>query len=493
MIDEQHIVVAIVGAGFAGIGAAIRLAREGRHSFVLLERSDRVGGTWRDNTYPGAACDIPSHLYSFSFLPNPDWSGTFAAGDEIQAYLEGAVAGEGLATHTRLGTDVTDATWDEASGCWRLTLSSASGISTMTADAVLLACGRLSEPELPDVDGIETFRGAHFHSARWDHSVPLDGARVAIVGTGASAVQLLPHVAERAGSVTLFQRSAAWVLPRDERPYTAAERGLFAKDPGEIARLRSDLFWRGEELFASRSGDDTARAALQSRALAHLEAQVADPELRAVLTPDYEIGCKRAVFSSTYFPALTRQNVTVEPSALGRIEGSVLTAASGRTVEADVVIFATGFASTRQPYAERIHGAGGESLAEHWGAGMTSFASTLVHGFPNLFVVNGPNGGLGHNSAVYMIEAQIDFILDILGGSASALVAADAETAYTAELDAASAETVWLQGGCRSWYVDDRSDRLTLLWPGFAHEFRARLQRATRELTPTLQRDRTPI
>ena len=490
----EHVDVAIVGAGFAGIGTAIRLAREGGRSFALLERGERVGGTWRDNTYPGAACDIPSHLYSFSFLPHARWSRTFATGDEIQAYLEDAVENEGLAPHTRLRTDVTDASWDETAGCWRLILATARGVAHLSADALVLACGRLSEPALPDVAGIDTFPGAHFHSARWDHSVPLDDARVAIVGTGASAVQLLPHVAEHAGAVTLFQRSAAWVLPRDERPYTAAEQALFAKDPGEIARLRSDLFWRGEELFAARSGDATARASLQRRALAHLESQVADPHLREILTPDYEIGCKRAVFSSTYFPALTRPHVTVEPTALARIDGRTLTAASGRTVEADVVVFATGFASTRQPYADRVHGVGGESLAVHWATGMTSFASTLVHGFPNLFVVNGPNGGLGHNSAVYMIEAQIDFILDLLDAGGIAHVTADAEAAYTAELDAASAETVWLQGGCRSWYIDDRSARLTLLWPGFAHEFRARLQRALHELPlPLPQRDRTPI
>lgn len=476
----SHVRVAIIGAGFAGIGAAIALRDSGERDFLILERAESVGGTWRDNRYPGVACDVPSHLYSYSFLPNPDWSGVFASGGEIHEYLESAVHTEGLEEHLRLNTAMTGLDWDDEWAVWRVATSAGS----YTADAVILAAGRLTEPRIPELPGIETFRGELFHSARWRDDVELAGKRVAVIGTGASAVQLVPRLAdavragEAEGSVTVFQRSAPWIVPRPDRDYTDAERAEFSADPTAIERLRSAQFWEGEAMFAARAGDPAAVADARTEALEHLERQVPDPALRALLTPDYEIGCKRRLISSDYYPALSSGAVALEASALASIDQGVLVAANGARHEADVIVFATGFESTEQPYATLIRGVGGTTLAEHWRRGMTAFASTSVHGFPNLFVINGPNAGLGHNSAVYMIETQLQYVLGALGHldefGGVLDVTARAERAYTRMIDRMAAPTVWLTGGCDSWYVDPRSGRLTLLWPGSAHEFRER-------------------
>jgi cation diffusion facilitator CzcD-associated flavoprotein CzcO len=469
----SHVDVAIVGAGFAGIGMGIRLKRRGVNSFLVLERGASVGGTWRDNTYPGVACDIPSHLYSFSFRPNPDWSAFFSPGDEIRRYLENSAADEGLTPHLRFDAEVSQMVWDASESVWRL----ATPQGEVTARALVLACGRLTAPRIPDVPGLDTFAGPQFHSARWDHSVDLRGKRVAVVGSGASAVQLIPHLAEQASELVVLQRSAPYVIPRDERAYSTAERRLFARDPAEIAVLRSQLFWKAEEAFAQRAGDPAQTDAAKTRALRHLDEQVPDAALREKLTPTYEIGCKRVLISSDYYPALMRANVTVEASALKAVEGNTLIAANGSRHEADVVIYATGFHAAQQPYAGIVMGVDGERLADHWSHGMVAHASTVVHGFPNLFVINGPNAGLGHNSAIYMIESQIDYVLGafqrLFADDDTVLnVSREAEVAYTQLIDSLSSSTVWMTGGCESWYRDSRTGRLTLLWPGFAHEFR---------------------
>ena len=467
-----HVRVTIIGAGFAGLGAAISLRRAGEESFVVIERGETVGGTWRDNTYPGVACDVPSHLYSFSFLPNPGWSGVFARGDEIHDYLRGSVESESLEQHLLLGTAMTGLQWDDEWAVWRVSTSGGS----LTADAVVLAAGRLTEPRIPDLPGIETFAGDMMHTARWRGDVELAGKKVAVVGTGASAVQLVPRLVEAGASVTVFQRSAPWIVPRPDREYSAAERAEFADDPAAIERLRSAQFWEGEAMFAARAGDPEAIAAARQEALDHLASQVTDARLRAALTPDYEIGCKRRLISSDYYPAIAGGAVQLEASALASVDQGVLVAASGQRYEADVVIFATGFESAEQPYAPLVSGVGGVTLAEHWSNGMTAFASTTVHGFPNLFIVNGPNAGLGHNSAVYMIETQLQYLLgalDHLGEVGVLEVSASAERDYTTSIDEMAEPTVWMTG-CNSWYLDPRSGRLTLLWPGSAQEFRDR-------------------
>ncbi|MBW9110439.1 NAD(P)/FAD-dependent oxidoreductase [Microbacterium trichothecenolyticum] len=466
--------VAIIGAGFAGLGAAMALRRARVQSVAVLERGATVGGTWRDNTYPGVACDVPSHLYGFAAHPNPAWSGVFARGDEIREYLEGVAVAEGILPE--LNTPMRSAAWDADAEVWRLDLGGAAP-RILVADALVLACGRLTEPSIPDVPGLETFPGPLFHTARWDHSVDLTGARIGVVGTGASAVQLVPELA-RVADVTLFQRSPAWIVPREGHLYSEAERAGFAADPTVLSELRGDLYAEGERRFPSRSGDAAASAAARSVALEHLAAQVSDLELRAALTPDYAFGCKRVLLSDAFYPVLAAGAATLEASALSSVDGSTLVAASGRRHEADVLVLATGFASTQQPYAELVRGET-VTLAEHWSGGMTAYASTVVPGFPNMFVLNGPNASLGHNSSVLMIEEQAAYLARTLARRRGVLrVRPDIEAAWTAEIDRAAASTPWIAGGCRNWYVDARTGRLTLLWPGTVDSFRARLSAA---------------
>ena len=468
-----HVAVAIVGAGFAGLGAAIALEREGRRDFVVLERSERVGGTWHDNTYPGVACDIPSHLYSYSFAPNPGWSRLFAPGAEIREYLERTADVAGVLDRVVGGTEVLDAAWDAAADCWRITTTR----GDWTASALVLACGRLVEPRIPDLPGMGSFDGPIFHTARWRHDVALAGRRVAVVGTGASAIQLVPELEAAGASVTVLQRSAPWVMPRGDHAYDDAELARFLADPEAIAALRDEHYAAGEAMFPQRLGDAAAIAAARARALGHLRAQVADPRMRERLAPDGEIGCRRVLFSDEWYPAIASGRVDLEPSALVGVEDGVLVAASGRRIEADVLVLATGFVTAEQPYASLVRGIGGQTLAEHWSAGMTSHASTVVNGFPNCFIVNGPNASLGHNSSILMIETQLDYVLtalDHLDGRLDGVLApaAEAEAAYTAAIDEAARETVWLTGGCHNWYVDERTGRLTLLWPGTVAAFR---------------------
>lgn len=467
--------VVVVGAGFAGLGAATRLERRGHTSFVVLERAERVGGTWRDNVYPNVSCDIPSHLYSYSFAPESDWSAFYAPGAEIQAYLERVVEREQLGPRLRLGTEVLEAVFDEEACRW--IVRTTRGI--YSAAVLLLCAGRLSEPRLPAVPGLDAFPGPAFHSARWRDDIDLEGARVGIVGSGASAVQIVPHLAERAAQVVLFQRSAPYVIPRRNRAYPPEERRALARAPGALTRLREELFWQAELGFAGRVGVPEAINRLRAEALDHLAAHVSDPELRAVLTPDYEIGCKRVLLSDDYYPALAQAHVRVVPGPLRTIDGSAAVGDDDVPHELDVLVFATGFHSTRPPFARRIRGRGSVLLADRWADGMAAYASTTVHGFPNLFVVNGPNASLGHNSAVHMIESQIEYVLAALDhlettGSDLLEVSAHAEAASVARIDALSTDTVWTNGGCESWYLDPNR-RLTLLWPDFAFAFREEL------------------
>ncbi|MFT4307182.1 MAG: NAD(P)/FAD-dependent oxidoreductase [Microbacterium sp.] len=468
--------VAIVGAGFAGLGMGIALRAAGRDGFAVFERADAVGGTWRDNTYPGVACDVPGHLYGYERHPNPACSGVYATGAEIHHYLRRVAEAEGLTDRIRLCSPMLGATWRDDR--WLITIGGRE-VGGVTARSLVLACGRLTEPAIPEVGGLGSFPGPIFHSARWDHTVPLEGRRVAVVGTGASAVQLVPELVRRGAEVVLFQRTPAWIVPRGARAYTAAERARFARDPETLRALRDELYAQGEARFPSRSGDAAAAAEAERGARAHLAAQVADPALRAALTPGYAFGCKRVLLSDDFYPAVSSRSVTLEPSALSAVEHGTLVAASGARHDADVLVLATGFAASQQPYAELVRGEHG-TLAEHWSAGMTSFASTVVPGFPNLFVLNGPNASLGHNSSVLMTEAQAAYVvrtLRTLDRRDEALrVRPEAERAYTAWIDEAAAPTPWIGGGCDNRYVDERSGRLTLLWPGTVDAFRAMLE-----------------
>ncbi len=456
--------VAIVGAGFAGLGAALRLHAEGEDSFVVIERAPAVGGTWRDNTYPGVACDVPAHLYCFSFLPNPSFTRRFPPGAEIRAYLEQAA--EPIRDHLRLSTSLDAASW--VGHQWELTTSA----GPVSADVLVLAAGRLTAPRIPDIPG--RFEGLIFHSSRWDHSAPLDGRRVAVVGTGASGIQLLPEVTRRARSVVIMQRSAPYILPRDDALYSASARTRFAEHPDELAALRADIFAEAEQLYDARVGDLQARHKARSQALQHLADQVPDPALRKRLTPDHEFGCKRVLFSNDYYPAAAAPHVTVTGALAGFDPGAVRT--DDDRYEADVVILATGFHTARQPYARLVRGRTGQTLDEHWTDGMQAYASIAVHGFPNLYVLDGPNASLSHNSAVDMIETQIEYLLGALRHTAPGMileVSARAEAEYAREMAVRSIGKPWTSG-CSNWYLDRRNGRQALLWPGLATEFRDR-------------------
>ena len=393
-----HVRVAIIGAGFAGIGAAIRLRQAGRTDFVILERAGAVGGTWRDNTYPGCTCDVPSHLYSFSFAPNPDWSRGFSRQPEIWAYLDAVTDRYAVRPYIRFGTELAEARWDGGQARWQLRTSR----GDLTADVVIAAAGPLSTPSLPDIPGLDTFPGEIFHSARWDHQADLAGKRIAVIGTGASAIQIVPAIQPAAGRLTLFQRTPAWVMPRRDRRITDAEKWLYRQVPLTERMVRLGLHASRELLvlgFVKRPG--LLRGA-QRMALRHLARSVPDPDLRARLTPRYVLGCKRVLLSNDYYPALTQPNTELVAAGLAKVDGSTLTAQDGTARDADVIVFATGFHVIDMPLARRITGAGGVTLAQTWGEDMRALRGTTIAGFPNLCLLIGPNTGLGHNSLIHI-------------------------------------------------------------------------------------------
>jgi cation diffusion facilitator CzcD-associated flavoprotein CzcO len=485
----RRVDVAIIGAGFAGLAMALRLQKENRGSFVVIERASEIGGTWRENTYPGVACDVPSHLYCFADHPNPTWESVYAGGHEIRSYLNRVIDRQGLRSHIMLQTSLTSAHRSGAE--WVLELAGPT-MEVLHANNLVVACGRLTEPRIPQVPGLESFPGAIVHTSRWDHSVQLRDRRVAVVGTGASAIQLVPELVRRGAEVTLFQRTPAWIVPRDDHKYTACDHAAFAASKRDLSMLREALLSEGEARFASRSGDPHAAKEATEGALLHLRSQVSDTSLRRALTPDYAFGCKRVLLSDDFYPAIASGQVALEDSALSRVDGRRLHAASGNTHEADLLVLATGFEATQQPYSSMIHGEAGQSLADHWQFGMTSFASTLVSGFPDLYVLNGPNASLGHNSAILMIEEQVAFVSRCLASrdatqGSSIRVPEELEDAYTSEIGRRSADTPWVAGGCTNWYVDGRSGRLTLLWPGTVQQFHERLAESDISLLTTAQ------
>lgn len=464
--------VAVVGAGFSGLGAAIRLRQEGFDDLVIFERGDDVGGTWRDNTYPGAACDVPSKLYSFSFAPNPGWSRSFSAQPEIQQYLRGCAERFGLLPHLRLSTALTSARWVEEEARWHLQTTG----GPWRARILILARGPLSEPALPDLPGLSEFGGTMFHSSRWDHGCDLTGRRVAVIGTGASAVQFVPEIAGKVAQLHLFQRTPAWILPRRDRRLAAAERWACRRVPGLQRLGRAAIYW-GRETFVAGFVGSPARRRLAMRlparmARAHLRAAVADPDLRRALTPDYEMGCKRILLSDDFYPALTRPNVELVPQAVAAVRPGAVVAADGTERPVDTIIFGTGFDVTGHGSAEAVVGRHGASLAEAWArAGRpAAYRGTTVAGFPNLFLLVGPNSGLGHTSIVFVIESQLRYVVDALRHMrrhrlAAVEVRPEAQAAFTARVDAASRSTVWTSGGCASYYLDAEGRNIGL-WPG---------------------------
>jgi cation diffusion facilitator CzcD-associated flavoprotein CzcO len=472
-----HHDIAIIGSGFAGIGAAIRLRQQGRTDFVVLEKAGGIGGTWRDNSYPGCACDVQSHLYSFSFAQNPDWTRMYAGYAEIRAYMEDCADRFGVREHVRCGAEVTGARWDEDAALWRLQVN---GGEQLTARAVIAGLGGLSRPAFPDLDGLAEFSGPVLHSARWDHDVDLDGKRVVVVGTGASAIQLVPQIAKRASRVTVFQRTAPWVLPKPDHPMPRAARRLFARVPALQRALRGAIF-AGQESIAlgtarypslMRAGEVLGRAQLRT---------IADPELRAKVTPDYRLGCKRILVSNNYYPALAREHVDVVTEGITHVTERGVVDATGVEHEADVLVLATGFQVTNPIGDAAIEGRDGRNLGREYAAnGIAAHLGTTVSGYPNLFLIVGPNTGTGHNSQILMIEHQIEYILRALNAiDAAGAVALDTraedQESFNAWVQERMGRTVWTTGGCNSWYLDEHGRNVTL-WPGFTFEFK----RATR-------------
>jgi cation diffusion facilitator CzcD-associated flavoprotein CzcO len=458
-----HHRVVIVGTGFSGLGLAIRLARRGDHDFLVLEKADDVGGTWRDNRYPGCACDIPSRLYSFSFAQNPSWSRDFATAPEIWDYLRDTADRYAVRDRIAFGADLRAARFDQTTRRW--TLTAADG-RQWTCDAVVLGVGALHEPRLPDIDGLGSFGGEVAHTARWPEGVDLTGKRVAVVGTGASAVQLIPEVAPVASHTTVFQRTPAWTMPKRDKEWSPARQRRFARRPALQRLVRWRTFWSLEArapLFVRFPG---LVRYVERIALRELSRAVPDPETRARLTPDYAMGCKRILLSSDYWPTFARPDVSLVTDPVVRIEPDAVVTAAGTRHEVDVLVLGTGFDVRAGIGRIDIRGLGGRTLRDVWSGGMHTNLGITVAGFPELYLLLGPNTGLGHNSAVVMIEFATDYVLKAIerGRRGARVTTQQAQDSFTREMRSRSAHTIWATG-CRSWYLD-RFGNNTALWPG---------------------------
>jgi cation diffusion facilitator CzcD-associated flavoprotein CzcO len=471
----RHHRIAIVGTGFSGLGMAIRLKQDGEEDFVLLERASDIGGTWRDNTYPGCRCDVPSHLYSFSFAPNPNWSSTFSPQPEILAYLKDCAERFGVRPQIRFDTELESATWDDEDGLWKIETSN----GAMTADILIAAQGPLSDPSMPEVPGLDSFEGKAFHSARWDHDHDLSGERVAVIGTGASAIQFVPEIQPKVAKLHVFQRTAPWVIPHRNRPMKRFERALYRLFPPAQLAMRAGIYW-ARESFVLQFRHHAIGKLLERIPMMHMHKQIKDPELRRKLTPSYSMGCKRILPANEWYPALAQPNVEVVSGGLTEVRPRSVVAEDGTEVEVDTIIFGTGFHVTDVPIADRVRGRDGRTLTETWNGSMQAYKGTTVAGYPNLFFLVGPNTGLGHTSIVFVIESQIAYVLDALRtmrrrGAHTLEVRDEAQAAYNAELDRMTEGTVWVSGGCTSYYID-RNGHNSALWPTYTWPFRRQLR-----------------
>jgi cation diffusion facilitator CzcD-associated flavoprotein CzcO len=474
-VDEgaggEQVRIAIIGSGFGGLGTAIRLKQRGMDDFVVLERAGDVGGAWRDNTYPGCACDVQSHLYSFSFAPNPDWSRSFSPAPEIQAYLQRCARDFGILPHLRFHHEVRDASWDDAAQRWRIRTSA----GPVTAQVLVMAAGALSDPVIPDLPGLDGFGGRAFHSAAWDHGYDLRGKRVAVIGTGASAIQFVPEIQPLVETLHVFQRTPPWILPRHQRALGAREQRLFRRFPAAQRAVRGAIYL-AREAFLPAFRHPGAMRLVQKVALRHLRQAIPDPVLRQKLTPDWTLGCKRVLLSNDYLPALARPNVEVVTEGIAEVRARSIVTADGVERPVDALLFGTGFQPTDPPLARHLRGRDGRALAETWAGSPAAHLGTTVAGFPNLFMLMGPNTGLGHTSVIYMIEAQVEHLLGALEHMGRHGIGAleprpEAQEAFVAGVDRRMAGTVWTSGGCRSWYLDP-TGRNSTLWPDFTWRFR---------------------
>ena len=467
----------IIGAGFGGLGAARALRQQGIDDITVLERADAVGGVWRDNTYPGAACDVPSPLYSWSWALNPSWSHRYSGQAEILGYLERAAGDAGLLDLVRTGQEVSSATYDDQTARWRVETTDGSGYD---ADVVVSAVGQLSDPVIPDLPGRDSFAGPAFHSAQWRHEVPLEGTRVAVVGTGASAIQFVPAIVDRVGSLTVFQRSAPYVVPKPDTAYRPLHHRLFDRFPGTMRGERGATFHLTELLNRALAGDSVMAgpfmATMRQVWKAQLRLQVKDAELRSRLEPDYPIGCKRILFSNDWYPALARDHVEVVTEPVAAIEPTGVVTAGGRRHDADVLIWGTGFSATDFLRTIEVTGRGGLDLHEVWRDGATAYLGVGVPGFPNLFCVYGPNTNLGGSSIIGMMESQAAWIAQVVRRIADSdhrtyEVRAEVAAAYDQEMQHRLARSAW--AGCDNWYKDGA--KITTNWPGLVGEYRDRL------------------
>ncbi len=471
-LDREDVKIAVIGGGFSGLGMAIQLKGDGVEDFVVLERAQDVGGTWHHNSYPGCRCDVPSHLYSFSFAPNPNWSHTYSAQAEIRDYLRGCAERFGIRPHLRTGVEVLCATWLEDQGRWEIETSD----GTLTAEVLVSAVGPLTEPKLPDVPGIESFQGKTMHSARWDHEYELAGKTVASIGTGASAIQYVPEIREHVEKLYVLQRTPPWIMPHSDRPITERERQLYRRLPVAQRIVRGAVYGAKELLLLGFAKRPKLMEMLERVSRSHLRKQVSDPELRRRLTPSYTLGCKRIVPSNRWYPAITAPNVELVSAGLAEIRSHSVVDSSGVEREVDAIIFGTGFHVTDIPVAAKVRGRDGTRLEDVWKGSPRAYLGTSVPGFPNFFMMLGPNTGLGHSSMVYMIEAQIQHVRRAIqhldGAGATAIeVRPEAHAAYNRDVDASLRGTVWDTGGCASFYFD-ATGRNATLWPDWTWRFR---------------------
>jgi cation diffusion facilitator CzcD-associated flavoprotein CzcO len=470
--------VLIVGAGFSGLAMAIRCRQAGIGPMRVIEKAEDIGGTWRENTYPGAACDVPSHLYSLSFAPKADWTRMYASQPEIQAYLRETAERHGLMPLIQFGTAFSGATWDEARAHWHVETDR----GPIVTRSIVSAMGGLHHPSYPDLPGRDAFAGAAFHTAAWDHSVDLAGKRVGVIGTGASAIQVVPEIAKVAGHLTLFQRTPPWIMPKHDHAIAESTKARYRRLPFLRRLERARLFWL-HELRAFFGFTKVSKLTKQAEGLArhHLSKAVPDRALRAKLTPNYRLGCKRVLISDDYYPALQRPNVILETGDIARLTGAGVTTADGRVHDLDVIVYATGFDVTGSFARMNLVGRNGQRLAEAWSDGMGAYQGITVAGFPNYFMLLGPNTGLGHNSIIAMIEVQVRHVLDCLealrGGARAIEVRPEAQARFLDWIRTRLADSIWQTGGCRSWYLDAQG-RNTTLWPDSVMAYRRSARRA---------------
>jgi cation diffusion facilitator CzcD-associated flavoprotein CzcO len=463
--------VLIIGAGFAGLGSAIRLQQAGIKNIVMLERGTEVGGTWRDNTYPGAACDIPSNLYSYSFAQNPNWSRGFSGSGEILGYIHHLVSEFKLGSLIRFGQNVADLAFNETEGVWSV---NATGGEVFTARAVIMASGPLSNASFPKMPGIETFEGHKIHSAKWDHDYDFTGKRVAVVGTGASGIQIIPELVKHVDSLKVFQRTPGWVMPRPDYATPKWNKTLFNKIPAAQNALRQALFWAHESMALGVIWNSPLTSVVERFGLAHLQRQVKDPWLRRQLTPDFRVGCKRVLVSNDYYPALQRENCKLITWPIATISPKGIRTAEGVEHQVDCIVFATGFDVCKSGTPFPVTGLNGRQLNEEWARGSQAYKSINVSGYPNFFITFGPNSGPGHNSALVYMESQLDYavqgIQKILSDNLKVLnVKATAQKNYNEAIQKRLGKTNW-NSGCKSWYLTEDGFNATM-YPGFATQY----------------------